>query len=68
MRIVSAAKEEVTITISFDDLDFLRQGMREMLQALDDNELRILTGKTREQARALMKDIRNIFEAANNRE
>jgi len=66
MQIVSTTKNDVTITISFDDLDFLRQGMREMLEALNDRELRIRTGKTSEEATALMKDIRNIFDAAHN--
>jgi len=64
MRIVNAREKEVTIVISFDDLEFLRQGMREMLDALNDRELKVRTGKTSENARALMKDIRGIIEAA----
>lgn len=66
MRIVNTTRHEATITISFDDLAFLHQGMREMLDALDDSELRTRTGETRERARAVMKGIKEVCEAINN--
>lgn len=65
IKVVEATEKEVTIIISFDDLDFLRQGMREMLEALSDREIKARTGNTSEQATALMKDIRSVLEAAN---
>lgn len=67
MRIVSFSENEVTITVAFDDLDFLRQGMREMLDALNDREIKMRTGKTSENAKALMRGIRDILEAADKR-
>ncbi len=54
------------MTISFDDLAFLHQGMRESLPALNDSEMRALTGKTREQARALMREPERVGDAINN--
>jgi hypothetical protein len=68
MRIVNTTRDEATITISFDDLAFLHQGMREMLDALDDAELRTRTGETRERAREVMKGIKEVCEAINNHE
>jgi hypothetical protein len=68
MRMINATESEVTITISFDDLDFLRQGMREMLEALSDREIKVRTGNTSEQAAVLMKDIRDVLEAANEKD
>jgi hypothetical protein len=66
MKVVETADDEATITISFDDLAFLHQGMREMLQALNDSELRARTGETRARARALMEEIERVCEAINN--
>jgi hypothetical protein len=66
MKLVSTTDDDATITVSFDDLAFLHQGMREMLEALDDRELRIRTGETRERARALMQRIDDVCEAINN--
>jgi hypothetical protein len=68
MRIVSTTRDDAIITISFDDLAFLHQGMREMLEALDDKQLRIRTGQTSERAEALMKEIKKVCEAINNHE
>jgi hypothetical protein len=65
MKMISATEDDVTITISFDDLDFLRQGMREMLEALSDREIKVRTGNTSEHAATLMKDIRDVLQATN---
>ena len=66
MKIVETTADEATITMSFDDLAFLHQGMREMLQALNDRELRARTGETRARARALMEEIEKVCEAIDN--
>lgn len=67
MRMIDASEREVTITVSLDDLDFLRQGMREMLQALSDKEVKARTGNTSEHASTLMRDIRAVLDAADSR-
>lgn len=63
MKVIKISDNNATITISFDDLAFLHQGMREMLQALSDRELRARTGETRVRARALMEEIEKVCEA-----
>ena len=63
MKIVSAAKDAVTITISRDDLEFFQSAINETLEALDDKELRIRTGETRERGRALIQEIKAAVEA-----
>ena len=65
MKIVNVDEDGVTIIISLAELDFLRQGMREMLEALSDKEIKIRTGNTSEQASVLIEDIRDVLEAAN---
>ena len=66
MKILATTEDDATVTISFDDLAFLHQGMREALQALNDSEMRARTGKTRAQARALMEEIERVGDAINN--
>jgi hypothetical protein len=68
MKILETREDDATVIICFDDLAFLHQGMREALQALNDSEMRARTGKTREQARALMKELERVCDAINNRE
>lgn len=68
MKILRTTEDAATITISIDDLDLLRQGMREALQALSDREMRIRTGKTKEQARELMGELERVGDAINNHE
>jgi hypothetical protein len=66
MKILDTTEDDATVTISFDDLAFLHQGMREALHALNDIEMRARTGKTREQARALMRELERVGDAINN--
>lgn len=68
MKILKTTEDDATVIISFDELAFLHQGMREALQALNDREMRARTGKTREQARALMEEIERVGDAINNHE
>lgn len=68
MKILRTTEDAATITISIDDLDLLHQGMREALQALSDREMRIRTGKTKEQARELMGELERVGDAINNHE
>jgi hypothetical protein len=66
MKIVSVAEGSATITISRDDLGFLQSAMNEALDALDDKELRLRTGETRERGRDLIQEIKAVREAIRN--
>jgi hypothetical protein len=68
MKILETTEDDATVIISFDELAFLHQGMREALEALNDREMRARTGKTREQAEALMSEIERVGDAINNHE
>lgn len=65
MKILETTDDNATVIISIDELDFLHQGMREALQALNSSEMRARTGKTREEARALMEELERVGDAIN---
>lgn len=68
MKILETTEDDATVVISLDELAFLHQGMREALEALNASEMRARTGKTREQAEALMEELERVGDAINDHE
>jgi benzoyl-CoA reductase/2-hydroxyglutaryl-CoA dehydratase subunit BcrC/BadD/HgdB len=68
MKTVSLTGENATIVISIEDLGFLQNAINETLEALNDKELRVRTGETRERARALIQEIKAICDAIDEHE
>ena len=59
MKVISVAKNEITINLSREEIGFLNNTINETMQSLEDWEFQTRTGWTRQEAEKLLEEIHN---------
>ncbi len=62
MKLIDFAKSEMSVSITVEEFNFLREALREMSQVLSRDELPTLTGFTYEKLENLQDQLRAIAE------
>ena len=60
MKLIELKNDEILLSVSVQEFNFLREALRELPQALGKDELPTLTGYTHEQVKELKTQLRSI--------
>ncbi len=60
MKLIDRKNDEISVSVTVQEFNFLREVLRELPQAIGKNELPTLTGYTHEQVKQLKAELRGI--------